>query len=73
VLASIPTWIVTWGVGQLLEPAHHAFLALILAVLAGAVTYAGTVWLLAPSMLRQSLAQVGRMLGRGRPAPAASG
>jgi O-antigen/teichoic acid export membrane protein len=73
VLASIPTWIVTWGVGQLINPAQHAFVALILSVLAGAVTYAGCVWLVAPSMLRQSLAQVGRMLGRGQPAAATSG
>jgi PST family polysaccharide transporter len=73
VLASIPTWIVTWGVGQLINPAQHAFVALILSVLAGALTYAGCVWLVAPSMLRQSLAQVGRMLGRGQPAAATSG
>ncbi len=72
VLASIPTWIVTWGVGQLVDPSRHAFLALVLAVAAGALTYAGAVWLLAPSMLRASLVQVGRMLGRGQPAAAAS-
>jgi PST family polysaccharide transporter len=64
VLASIPTWIATWGVAQLLDPAHHAVVALIGSVLAGALVYAGSVWLLAPSMLRQSLVQVGRMLGR---------
>jgi PST family polysaccharide transporter len=64
VLASIPTWIATWGVAQLLDPVHHAVVALIGSVLAGALVYAGSVWLLAPSMLRQSLVQVGRMLGR---------
>jgi PST family polysaccharide transporter len=72
VSASIPTWLVTWGVGQLVDPARHAVIALILAVAAGALTYAGAVWLLAPAMLRQSVAQVGRMLGRGQPAAAPS-
>jgi PST family polysaccharide transporter len=73
VLASIPTWIVTWGIGQLLDPSRHAVIALILSVVAGALTYAGAVWLVAPSLLRQTLAQVGRMLGRGQPAAAPSG
>jgi lipopolysaccharide exporter len=73
VLASIPTWIVTWGVGQLADPSRHALVALIFSVVAGVLTYAGSVWLLAPDMLRQSVAQVGRMLGRREPATAASG
>ena len=73
VLASAPTWIVTWGVGQLLDPQHHAWIALIASVIAGVLTYAGAVWLLSPTMARQSVAQVGRILGRGQPAAAASG
>jgi PST family polysaccharide transporter len=72
VLASIPTWFVTWGVGQLVNPGRHAIVALAAAVAAGCVTYAGAVWLLAPSLLRQSASQVGRMLGRGQSAAAAS-
>jgi O-antigen/teichoic acid export membrane protein len=71
VLASVPTWIVTWGVAQLLDPRRHPLASLLLAVAAGLATYAGCVWLLAPSMLRQGLAQVSRMLGR-QPAPVAS-
>ena len=72
VMASVPTWIVTWGVGQLLDPAQHAWISLIVSVIAGSLTYALAVWLLAPAMARQSVAQVGRMLGRGQPAAAAS-
>jgi O-antigen/teichoic acid export membrane protein len=73
VLASIPTWFVTWGVGQLVNPGRHAVVALAAAIVAGCLTYLCSVWLLAPSMLRQSVTQVGRMLGRSQPAPAPSG
>jgi O-antigen/teichoic acid export membrane protein len=73
VLASIPTWIITWGVGQLVGPAQHAILSLILSVVAGCLTYAGAVRLVAPALLSQTVAQVSRMLGRGQPAAAPTG
>jgi O-antigen/teichoic acid export membrane protein len=70
VLASIPTWIITWGVGQLVGPAQHAIFSLILSVVAGCLTYAGAVRLVAPALLSQTVALVSRMLGRGQPAAA---
>jgi lipopolysaccharide exporter len=70
VIASAPTWIVTWGVGRLLDP-RHAVIALVLSVVAGLATYAGSVWLLDPRLLQRGMSQLSRMLGR-PPAPAAS-
>lgn len=68
VLASGPTWIATWGVGQMLGP-HHAVAGLVLAVAAGLGVYGGSVSLLEPGMLRQASSDVYRMIGR---APAAA-
>jgi PST family polysaccharide transporter len=73
VMASVPTWIVTWGVGQLIDPAAHPVVALVGSVAAGCLTYAGVVWVVDRTLLRQTVAQVSRMLGRGQPAAAASG
>jgi hypothetical protein len=70
-LASIPTWLATWGVAQAVGPVHHAILSLLLSVLAGVVTYGVSVQLLAPDVLRQAAAQVGQFMGRGS-APVAS-
>jgi lipopolysaccharide exporter len=64
IIASLPTWIVTWGIGQLVDPAAHAVLALMLSVLAGVITYFVSVWLIAPDVLRLTVAQARRMLGR---------
>jgi O-antigen/teichoic acid export membrane protein len=68
VMASVPTWLVTWAIGKLLGPAH-ALVALPLAVLAGLLVYAGCVSLLDPGVLSRALTQVARMLRR---APAAA-
>jgi PST family polysaccharide transporter len=62
VVASLPTWLATWGVGRLLG--HDPLLALPLAVAAGITVYAGTVSLLEPGLLRQAGGHVARMLGR---------
>jgi lipopolysaccharide exporter len=64
VLASAPTWLVTWGVGQLLHPAQRPIVALVLSVLAGALTYTASVKILAPDLLAQSVVAVRRMFSR---------
>jgi lipopolysaccharide exporter len=71
VVASAPTWIVTWGMARLLDP-RGALIALLLSVLAGVGTYAISVWWLDPRLLQRAAFQFGRMLGRA-PAPAPSG
>jgi O-antigen/teichoic acid export membrane protein len=71
VVASVPTWIATWGLGQVVGPAQHAVLALVAAVAGGAVVYVVSVRLLAPELVRQFLSEVGRMVGLGG-APVAS-
>ena len=63
VLASLPTWLITWGVGQLLGP-RHAALGLVLAVVSGVAVYACSISLLEPGMLRQAATIIARTLGR---------
>lgn len=69
VMASIPTWLVTWGIGQLLG-SDHAVIALPVAVGAGLLVYAGSVSLLAPGVLRAAFKQAARMVRRSPPAAA---
>jgi O-antigen/teichoic acid export membrane protein len=69
-IASVPTWFVTRGIGQLLGPTHP-LVALPLAVLGGLLIYAGLVSLLDPGVLRETIAQAKRML-RQPPTPTAS-
>jgi O-antigen/teichoic acid export membrane protein len=64
VLASAPTWLVTWGVGRILHPAERPIVALVLSVLAGSLTYAAAVKILAPDLLAQSLGTVRKMFSR---------
>jgi lipopolysaccharide exporter len=70
VAASVPTWIVTWGVGQLVGPDSHAVLSLLAAVAAGGATYMLCIRVLAPELLRRLFVELAGMLGR-RPAPVA--
>jgi lipopolysaccharide exporter len=64
VFASVPTWLVTWGIGQILHPVERPILALVLSLLAGALAYAASVKILAPDLLTQSVRTVRRMFSR---------
>ncbi len=70
VLASVPTWFATWGVGQLLGP-RHALAGLVLSLCAGLLVFAATVSVLDPGVLRRAAGYVFRMIGRS-PAPASA-
>jgi O-antigen/teichoic acid export membrane protein len=64
VLASGPTWLVTWGVGRLLGQ-QHALIGFPLSILAGVAVYAAAISIIEPGVMRRSVGQLGRMLGRG--------
>lgn len=64
VVASVPAWLATWGTGRLLGIHHQPLLVLIVAVVAGLLTYVAGVRLLAPDLVADGLTQLGRMLGR---------
>jgi lipopolysaccharide exporter len=70
-LAAPVMWVATWSVGRLVGP-HHAVLGLPAAVLAGLAAYAGTLWLLDPTVLPRAGSQVLRTLGRASPSTRAT-
>ena len=66
VVSSVPTWLVSWGLAQVVGPAQHPIPSLAAAVLGGALDYLASVRLLAPELLRQVVREAARMVVRGR-------
>jgi PST family polysaccharide transporter len=61
VVASLPTWLVAWGIGEVLGP-DHALLGLVLGIGGGVAAYAAAVAAIEPGVLRQAIGQMTRML-----------
>ena len=64
VLASFPTWVATWAVGQAVGPVHQPILSLVLALSSGTLIYLSCVRLIAPAMFSESVVWVTRRLSK---------
>jgi O-antigen/teichoic acid export membrane protein len=71
VLASVPTWLTTWGVAKLIGTGAP-LVGLLLSLATGLLVYGATLSLLEPGILRQTASAINRMMGR-TPAPSPTG